>query len=377
MIQAIQLNNFQKHKDLRLNLEPGLNIISGPSDAGKSAVIRALRYVALHEVLPKSFTTHGETHTGVSVLVSGTRVTRFRNSKESGYLHGGDTYVAVKNEQPDEVRRTTNLSDINFQSQHDSPFLLGLSPGQVAREINKVVDLQAIDMCQSWFGTEMRRSRTLLESSEQEVAGHTAQLEELSWVPEASSEWVDVKASGERLEALSEPVTRLSDLLSKCRTLDAEGRKMAPYVRELKAVVSELSDVATASDKLIADIFRLDKLISSYRRSATAQADVQYVNDLAAVCERPEYPDVSVPAIAVRKFREISKEISELEPYIAELRDIIAASKGIPDLTSATHSLAAVFSTGLQIRDTEKEIAELQNKLKVCPSCGKSFTKVR
>jgi hypothetical protein len=77
----------------------------------------------------------------------------------------------------------------------------------------------------------------------------------------------------------------------------------------------------------------------------------------------------------IRKFREISKEISELEPYIADLRDIITASEGIPDLTSAAHSLATVFSTGLQIRDAEKEIAELQGKLKVCPSCGKSFMK--
>jgi exonuclease SbcC len=380
MIQTIQLNNFQKHKDLRLNLEPGLNIISGASDTGKSAVIRALRYVCLHEVLPKSFTTHGETHTGVSVLFSKpqtTCVTRFRNTKESGYLHNTETYVAVKNEQPDAVKQAINLSDINFQSQHDSPFLLGLSPGQVAKEINKVVDLQAIDLCQKWFGTEIRRNRTLLESSEHEVTGHTLQLEELSWVPEASTEWADVKASGERLDALSESVTRLSDLLTKCLTLDAEGRKMAPYVRELKAVVSELLDVASASDKLIADILRLNKLISDYRRSFTVQADFRYVEELAAVYQEPDCPDVSRLSSAICKFREISKEISELEPYIVDLRDIITASEGIPDLTSAAHSLATVFSTGLQIRDAEKEIAELQAKLKVCPSCGKSFTKAK
>jgi exonuclease SbcC len=377
MIDSIQLINFQKHKDLKLDLDPGLNIISGASDAGKSAVIRALRYVCLHEVLPKSFTTHGEKHTGVSVRVSGTRVTRFRNAKESGYLHGGDTYVAVKNEQPDEVRRTINLSDINFQSQHDSPFLLGLSPGQVAKEINKVVDLQAIDLCQKWFGTEIRRNRTLLESSEHEVTGHTLQLEELSWVPEASTEWADVKASGERLDALSESVTRLSDLLTKCLTLDAEGRKMAPYVRELKAVVSELSEVAAASDKLIADILRLNKLISDYRKSFTVQADFRYVEELAAVYQEPDYPEVSRLSSAISKFREISKEISELEPYVSDLGDIISASKGIPDLIAEEKAVLSFHSAEELVQTAEKQLAELQNKLKVCPSCGNNFTKAK
>jgi hypothetical protein len=116
-------------------------------------------------------------------------------------------------------------------------------------------------------------------------------------------------------------------------------------------------------------------LISDYRKSFTVQADFRYVEELAAIYQEPDYPEVSRLSSAICKFREISKEISELEPYIVDLRDIITASEGIPDLTSAAHSLATVFSTGLQIRDAEKEITELQGKLKVCPSCGKSFTK--
>jgi len=216
-----------------------------------------------------------------------------------------------------------------------------------------------------------------LESSEQEVTGHTLQLEELSWVPEASTEWADVKASGERLDALSESVTRLSDLLTKCLTLDAEGRKMAPYVRELKAVVSELSEVAAASDKLIADILRLNKLISDYRKSFTVQADFRYVEELAAVYQEPDYPEVSRLSSAISKFREISKEISELEPYVSDLGDIISASKGIPDLIAEEKAVLSFHSAEELVQTAEKQLAELQNKLKVCPSCGNNFTKAK
>jgi len=375
MIQKIQLTNFQKHKDLKLDLESGLNIITGPSDSGKSAVIRALRYVCLHEILPKSFTTHGETHTGVSVLVSGTRTTRFRNTKESGYLHGGDTYVAVKNDQPEAVKQAVNLSDINFQSQYDSPFLLGLSPGQVAKEINKVVDLQAIDLCQKWFGTEIRKTRTLLESSEQEVSEHTAQLRELCWVPEAEFEWTDIKGSSERLDALCESTTRLSDLLTKCLTLDAEGRQMAPYVRELKTVVSEIAEIRSESDKLISGITELDKAILSYRRSFTVQADFRYINELASVYREPEYPEVSGLSLAVHILKMISKEISELGPYVSELMDIITESKDILDLAAEEKAVSVFRSAEEEVRVSENYVEELQGELKICPSCGKAFAK--
>ena len=44
-IKKIILQNFQSHKYSIVELDEQLNVIVGPSDSGKSAIIRALKWV--------------------------------------------------------------------------------------------------------------------------------------------------------------------------------------------------------------------------------------------------------------------------------------------------------------------------------------------
>ena len=44
MINSIKIQNFQSHKNTTIKLKPGVNIITGSSDCGKSVDIRALKW---------------------------------------------------------------------------------------------------------------------------------------------------------------------------------------------------------------------------------------------------------------------------------------------------------------------------------------------
>ena len=48
-LKQITLKNFQSHKDSTIQLDRGLNAIIGPSDSGKSAIIRAIKWVLYNE----------------------------------------------------------------------------------------------------------------------------------------------------------------------------------------------------------------------------------------------------------------------------------------------------------------------------------------
>ena len=48
-IKKIIIDNFQSHEHTEIEFGPGLNVIVGPSDYGKSAVVRALRWVLYNE----------------------------------------------------------------------------------------------------------------------------------------------------------------------------------------------------------------------------------------------------------------------------------------------------------------------------------------
>jgi exonuclease SbcC len=60
-IKKLSLRNFQSHRETDLEFSPGLNIIVGPSDQGKSAIIRALRWLFYNEPRGTGFIRVGET----------------------------------------------------------------------------------------------------------------------------------------------------------------------------------------------------------------------------------------------------------------------------------------------------------------------------
>ena len=45
MIKSLKIENFQSHKDSYLEFSNGINIISGKSNNGKTAILRALNWV--------------------------------------------------------------------------------------------------------------------------------------------------------------------------------------------------------------------------------------------------------------------------------------------------------------------------------------------
>ncbi len=74
MIKSIKLTNFRQHRDLTINLTPGLNVIRGANEAGKSTSIEALGYAfygtfALAESLSE-VVTWGEAESSLRVEVS-------------------------------------------------------------------------------------------------------------------------------------------------------------------------------------------------------------------------------------------------------------------------------------------------------------------
>ena len=42
MIKSVGIVNFQSHEETAIEFSPGLNVIAGGSDAGKSSILRAI-----------------------------------------------------------------------------------------------------------------------------------------------------------------------------------------------------------------------------------------------------------------------------------------------------------------------------------------------
>lgn len=167
MLEKLIIKNFQKHEKLKIDFDPGVNCLIGPSDIGKSAIVRALKWLATNRPGGEAFIRDGSANTSVKLVVDGRTIIRSRGKEGNRYVLDGQELVAFGSEVPPDVTALLNISDITFQNQIDLPFWFANTPGEVSRSLNQIVDLGSIDTTLAHLNSSLRTTTVevgLLES---------------------------------------------------------------------------------------------------------------------------------------------------------------------------------------------------------------------
>ncbi|MFW6173626.1 MAG: AAA family ATPase, partial [Elusimicrobiota bacterium] len=140
MIKSLELNNFQSHKNSLLEFDPGVNIIVGNTDSGKSSLIRSLKLVIYNKPSGDSFISHWAKQLNVKLEVDDHTIQRVKGSSNK-YILDDKEFTSFGTTTPDEINQVINMSDVNTQFQLDPAFLLSSTSGEVAQYLNKVANL--------------------------------------------------------------------------------------------------------------------------------------------------------------------------------------------------------------------------------------------
>ena len=108
-IQEVTIEGYQSHTNSTFRLSPGLTVITGPSDAGKTAIIRALRWFAFNEPTGEAFLHTIRNPDGsvkeavdqVKVSVTfdnGITITKTRRKGKTTYTHSASDLLAADTE---------------------------------------------------------------------------------------------------------------------------------------------------------------------------------------------------------------------------------------------------------------------------------------
>jgi len=85
-ISRVNIKNFQSHKDTEVNFDD-FTVINGPTDNGKSAIIRAIKWCLYNVPDGTNFIRYGEDIASVTVhFNNNSSVTRVRGKKENYYI---------------------------------------------------------------------------------------------------------------------------------------------------------------------------------------------------------------------------------------------------------------------------------------------------
>lgn len=151
MITSLKISNIQSHENSELTFHPGVNIIIGETDKGKTAIIRALRWIVWNRPSGDSLRSTWGGKTSVRLETEEGVAIRSKDKVDSYDLHiNGKKNIEFKafgTSVPEEISSFLNISEINLQEQLDNHFLLGKgwTAGSVAAHFNKVANINKID----------------------------------------------------------------------------------------------------------------------------------------------------------------------------------------------------------------------------------------
>lgn len=249
MIKSLEIFNFQSHKHSVLDFHPNVNVIVGLSDAGKSAIIKALRWVISNRPTGESFRSHWGGKTEVILTLDDCVISRSKD-KENLYTLNDLEFRAFSTNVPQEIINALNMSDVNIQYQLDTHFLLSDSPGEVAQHFNKVAKLDKIDLAQSNIANWIRGITKDIETKKELIASNEIQLTKFDYLEKFEAE-VEVLEELEKKEAAQEQrIAKLSSLLNQLEQIDINIQGYQEYLNA-EAPVKSVLELITKRDELV------------------------------------------------------------------------------------------------------------------------------
>lgn len=303
-IKTLHVKNFQRHKTLTVSFSPTITSIQGATDAGKSAILRALRWICLNDFGGADFVREG---TSEAVVILNFRhqkenfeLIRTKGTRVNTYDLNGSEFKSFAKNVPDEVAQVLRLSEINFQGQHDSPFWFQETAGEVSRRLNAVVDLSVIDAVLSTAAATTRDAESTLRVCEQRVAELTEAQEALEPQLNRIEHFEKLKQQNEHVETQAETVDHLASLLAQCHSHTEKLDRLRPQIV-----------AAGALRKRIAAWFQQERQLDSLQ---------QTLNQVANLRQIQSPPDFTPLAEHYGRSKRIEHEILELADLVGEVQ---------------------------------------------------------
>lgn len=276
MLSAIKLVNWQKFKRLDLDLTQSVATLVGHTEAGKSSIIRAIRWVLLNEFdgPASSFIRWGARRCSVTLTIDGHRITRRRTaSGENTYQLDDVAFRAFGAQVPQPVWDVVRACAATFQNQFDNHLWLADSPGAVARALNEIVDLEKLDVAASQIAAALRVANASHSEARERHALATRNAERLSAASAAEDAFSIIQRKAAKHSRILIGLTRL-------KTLVASGRELRDKVRTAAAPVEAFANVEQCTQQATTQQARRDCLRQLVKRLVSLQCAMTPLPDL-------------------------------------------------------------------------------------------------
>ncbi len=351
----LHLKNFQSISDATLELG-AITVITGPSDLGKSALIRSLNLLHRNSG-GADLVKHGKTSLFVEQeLDNGTKISITKGKTVNSYSIDGKSYSKIGRDIPEDVANALNTSplsldkdqslDLNFNFQFDPPFLLSDSSSVVTKAISALSGINIIYSAIREGNAEGSKLK-----AKAEVLGET--VVKLTKYDLLSTESVLLTQKYNELVALNDKIAQSESLLQA---------KQA-YLKQWSDLASKEID----TDYLYVDLFEIELIKKSLLELELKLASLNQIVS--------KYNDISEYSMSLdfeNDYKSLSAKVDALTTVCSVIED---KSKNLAIIESLDESNGRLWVQINQIsatlKESEAELERLKPLVSICETCGR------
>lgn len=348
MINKLNIKNILSHKNTTVEFHPGVNLIKGVSDHGKSVILKALNLFLNNRPLNmeniKSWFAKDKDAMEIHGTIDNIDISRIKTSTKSYYKKGEDNYTAFGASVPADLQKIFNTNIINFQWQHDNLFMISWTPGEIAKFLNEMIDLSIIDRAIKKSNQKVKDNQTELDQYQINIKSKQASLLQYDELENQENDLIELELLDKKVAELITAEAKFSNKIRQIIDVEHELKEFKDIVSQIKAV-NELIDFKQAikhdKDKA-ADLFNLIQEIEKVKQE---------------ISTFPDYTDI-----------------------LQELNEIELIENKCNKLANQFNSLDELLNN---IKDEQDRLVLMENEIKnkqkefddnfpdICPLCGK------
>ena len=374
---VIQIKDFQSLSKVDLVIEDGLNIVVGKTNAGKSAVLRAIN-CAIFNIGNDEMVKAGKRYAGVMIdngehKFFWKRDSHGKNEKTTYQIDSGDPIKKVGRNQLEEIENLFNIKDvrlanglkerINFWYQGDAPFLTNKTGGQLFEFLSQSSCEKYMKVTKKLY-EDMRSLRVKIE-------GINSTIDALKSINNEKKEFLDKNEGYDglyrdivilndevgRFNVLEEVIERYNSLKVK---IDFKGKDLERiYVRLGYIDFDDVCDKYNSFIGLVSEVEGIEELLNSIKKKERSLGDVRGRLDKV---ERELYPKKSGLVDVEGEY----VDLLEVESDLGKIKSILIELKGKKEKRNEIRSNLSVVESRIGIVDLgvlESDIIDLEKSM--------------
>lgn len=397
MSMKVQVKNYQIIKNAEAEFVPGLNVIIGPSNNGKTSFIKAIKSLIYTEPgsTPIRFGTQSYI---VGIQYNGHTVILQKGLKDSAYLVDGEKFTKYGTSTPEEVSKALGIRElelngkkekINFWDQMNYPFLLDKSTTELFRFIvdsgeDDQISAALKDMVSDRQGInkDINQLQGSIMVLDEQIATKTKEIDNLKPKLEVSKEIIKMQTKVASVRQMNDLLEKIKSLQSKQLELQKQYNKVEAESKIYIESVLKLQDSYEKSSIYSNTLRRIndfkdrinqnDQILSRYKITFDLLESVSEVNLEPLIKVRDSILNLQSKAnlLSNQKSSTLDIDTKKVEENLLTLTNYKTSLQRFSANKTLKNNSEIMMDSVNKILD---KIVKLQSNIQVCPYCGQAI----